>query len=92
MARRRTDEEILDQMVYAVACVLRHYGPGYLAEGLKAVRESLKDHKTHCDTCFTVDFEEPADFHVVAKLDGYFDLVYEEVIQESKTGVDFEQV
>jgi hypothetical protein len=65
MAERTTDQ-ILDQAVYAVQCVSRHYGPEFNAEGLRTVRELLSQLPWFTDSCFRVDCHEDdpfIDFH-----------------------------
>lgn len=59
MARDRTNDEILDQAVYAVACVAHHYGPGFSAEGLADVRRLLTElGPWGCDSSWRVDIPE----------------------------------
>lgn len=59
MARNRTNEEIVDQLVYAVACVARHYGSGLSAEGLASVRKALEaEGPWNCDSGWRVDTME----------------------------------
>jgi len=62
----RTKEQLEDQFVYAVACVMQHYGPGLSQEGLQEVREFAKKMNLHTDSTFNVDREEGdkfLDFH-----------------------------
>ena len=62
----RTEEQILDEAVYAVACVARHYGPGFNERGLAHVRELLSQVNFSTDSCFRVDVyedDEFVDFH-----------------------------
>jgi hypothetical protein len=61
----RTHDEILDEMVHAVACVVSHYGPNLNAAGLAWVRERL-DFCWYTDASFRLDMEEDdpyIDFH-----------------------------
>lgn len=37
----RSKEQILDQVVFAVAEVVRHYGPGFSGDGLRSARHLL---------------------------------------------------
>ena len=62
----RTHDQILDEIVHAVACLAGHYGPGLNERGLKAVRASLDQHLWFTDACFHVDCREDdpyIDFH-----------------------------
>lgn len=62
----RTHDQILDEMVHAVACVAQHYGPGLNESGLKMIRDSLNCLNWHTDSCFRVDCYEDdpyIDFH-----------------------------
>lgn len=62
----RTHEQILDEVVHAVACVARHYGPGLNEAGLKEVRDNLNTIPWFTDACFIVDCREDdpyIDFH-----------------------------
>ena len=91
MARERTDEEILDQLVYAVACVARHYGSGLSAEGLFNVRRKLAEDKWYCDTTWRVDvlegLSEPnPDFYPSVLTEGMSGLCFEDVVLQSRTG------
>ncbi len=95
MARNRSPDEILDQVVYAVACVARHYGPGLSAEGLKWVRDQLQSDTTWvCDSTWRVDTQEGdgdpnPDFHpLVLDEDDPPYFTFEEVVQQSRTGED----
>ena len=60
----RTHDQILDEMVHAVACVAWHYGPGLNESGLKEIRDCLNLQNT--DACYSVDCREDdpyVDFH-----------------------------
>jgi hypothetical protein len=62
----RTSEQILDEMVHAVACVARHYGPGLNERGLAWVRSQLACSSWSTDACYIVDCRESdphIDFH-----------------------------
>lgn len=62
----RTRNQILNQAVYAVACVARHYGPGFNDNGLQEVRELLSEMPWDTDSSFRVDRQEDdpfIDFH-----------------------------
>ncbi len=62
----RTHEQILDEMVHAVACVARHYGPGLNQSGLTHIRELLSQEHWFTDTCYRLDVLEDdphVDFH-----------------------------
>lgn len=58
----RTRDQILDQAVHAVACVARHYGPGFNENGLLLIRERLSEMPWHTDSCFRVDRQEDESF------------------------------
>lgn len=95
MARTRTKDEILDQLIYAIACVARHYGPGLSADGLKHYRDLLARDDWWCDATWTCDVledeEEPnPDFHP-SKLncdDPEWFFTFEDVVRKSRTGQD----
>jgi hypothetical protein len=63
----RTNEQVLDQLVYAVACAYRHYGPGLSPEGLMSLRAKLgEDGKWFTDASYRCDVyedDEHVDFH-----------------------------
>jgi len=62
----RTKEQILEEAVYAVACVVQHYGPELNEEGLDEVRELLSNIDFSTDATYRVDVNECsqyADFH-----------------------------
>jgi hypothetical protein len=61
MAERTTDQ-ILDEAVYAVACVAHHYGPGLNEEGLRYTRELLSKLYLFMDAEFRCDMEETDEF------------------------------
>jgi hypothetical protein len=71
MARDRTHDEIVDQLVYAAACVARHYGPGLSADGLQAMRKSLDaEGPWWCDSTWRVDVQEP-NYYGDSRLEGH---------------------
>jgi hypothetical protein len=88
MARERTKDEILDQLVYAVNCVARHYGPGLSAEGLKDIRDKFAEDNWWCDSTWRVDTEDEPnpDFCPFIIEDGYMGLNFAEVARESREG------
>ena len=54
----RSEDQILDQVVYAVLCAYQHYGPGFSEEGKIELRELLSkftvwsmDASYKCDVC-----------------------------------------
>ncbi len=59
---KRTHEQVLDEIVHAVACAAHHYGPRLNESGLALVRERLTDFKFYTDACFCVDRQEDAQF------------------------------
>ena len=63
---QRTHDQILDEMVHAIACVARHYGPGLNERGLTWVRNKLGERPWYTDACYSVDCWESdpyIDFH-----------------------------
>lgn len=84
----RTVEQILNEAVFAVALVARHYGSGFSADGLVAVRELLSHLPWHADTCYRVDVDEGdphVDFHTRVYWADMTDAVdFDEVIRLSK--------
>jgi hypothetical protein len=67
MSNRNTDQ-LMDELVYAVACVVNHYGPMFNESGLEWLRKTLEPLRHHlwCDACYTVDVypgDEYEDFH-----------------------------
>ena len=64
---KRTKEQILDQAVYAAACVARHYGPGFNSDGVALLREKLSELPWYTDAEYWVDVypgDEFEDFHL----------------------------
>jgi hypothetical protein len=62
----RTHAQILDEIVYAVACAAEHYGPGLSEDGLADLRALFNKWGFWTDTSFRVDRceDEPyIDFH-----------------------------
>ncbi len=62
----RTKEQILEEAVYAVACVAHHYGTAFNEEGLQEIRNLLSKVDFHTDTTYRIDvFEDDkfVDFH-----------------------------
>lgn len=84
----RTQEQVLDEAVYAVACVAWHYGPGLSKIGLQEMRKLLKSFNFHTDSCFRVDVQEDekhVDFRSrIIWPDGRDVLDYDNVIEESQ--------
>lgn len=82
MARERTHDEILDQAVYAIEAVHRHYGSGLSIEGLEQVRKALKDINFSCDP----DWQEEPDIDFYEKFlkDSYVVESFEEIAKFSK--------
>lgn len=92
MARDRSKDEIVDQMLFAVACVANHYGPALSPGGLVGVREQLASHNWWCDAEWrTATLEGGQDGNpdfcpqvlpskTVAGLD------FDEVVRQSRTG------
>jgi hypothetical protein len=79
MARERTHDEIVDEMVWVVACVARHYGPGLSTDGLVALRKTLsRFNNWYCDSTWRVDIPEgeERDFHEL--FDGQIPIMSEE--------------
>ena len=61
----RTQDQILDEMVHAVACVARHYGDRLRESDLKLIRDRL-DLNWYTDAGFSGDCRESdryIDFH-----------------------------
>lgn len=93
MARDRTHDEILDQMVYAVACVAYHYGPGLSGAGLRWVRKQLDrepqgDPGWWCDSSWRVDIPdgEELDFCPEKLPPDLLDRSFEEIVRLSRGG------
>lgn len=91
MARDRTKDEILDQLVYAVACVARHYGPGLSAEGLADIRQKLSLDNWWCDSTWRVDTlegpgEPDPDFCPSVLPPSFCGLEFDDVVEQSRTG------
>ncbi len=67
MARERTTEEILDEVVYAANRAMYHYGPSLSEEGLATLREAISAAvgPFWCDSAWRVDLldGEEKDFH-----------------------------
>jgi hypothetical protein len=60
---QRTHEQILDEVVHAVACVAQHYGPELNERGLAWVRSQLGERPWFTDACYQVDCRE-IDLHI----------------------------
>ncbi len=92
MARDRSKEEILDQMVWAVACVARHYGPGLSASGLRGLRQELASSGPYwCDGEWRSDVLEGGkdgnpDFCPAILKPDFAGLNFDETVKRSKTG------
>jgi hypothetical protein len=54
----RTSDQILDQAVYALACIHDHYGPGLNENGLRELRKLLSNDKYFCDSSYICDVYE----------------------------------
>jgi hypothetical protein len=64
MAERRTEDQIIDQLVYAVACAASHYGPRLNKDGIASVRAAMRKLRPWwCDATFTCDMLED-DAHI----------------------------
>lgn len=90
MARERTHDEIVDEVVYAAACVIYHYGPGLSDEGLVALRHGIEAAcgRLWCDSSWRVDTpdgegEDSPDFHV-RMLSKERDLSFEVIVRRSR--------
>ena len=86
----RTHEQILDQLVYAVACAYKHYGPELSAEGLVDLRQKLGDHwfTDSGYTCDVYDDDPYVDFYArIIQPSGWKVLDFKETINLSK-GLD----
>lgn len=61
----RSKEQILDEVIYAINCVSYHYGPCFNQEGLKDLREKLKDIDFWADAEYMGRYEDEdfIDFH-----------------------------
>ena len=86
----RTEEQVLDEVVYAVACVAQHYGPGLSEIGLQEMRKLLESFNFHTDASFRVDVQEddedPVDFRSrIIWPHGWNVLDHDNVIAESKS-------
>lgn len=85
----RTQEQVLNEVVYAVACAAQHYGPGLSEIGLREVRKLLEDFNFHTDASFRVDVSEDenhVDFRSrIIWPDGWDVIDYNNVIEESKS-------
>ena len=85
----KTSEEILNEVVFAVACVARHYGSGLSETGLQDLRKLLNGFiKWTTDTCYRCDVyeeDEYVDFHerIIVPKD-WDDLNFQEIVEESK--------
>jgi hypothetical protein len=94
MARNRSQEEILNQVMYAIAAVVAHYGPGYNAEGLHELRQMIAGSETFfCDSEWRVDVIEDKqspnpDFCPSIIPDGTSGLNFATVVKKSLTGED----
>lgn len=85
----RTDEQLLDELVYAVASVVRHYGPGYNENGLKNIRKKLSMIDIRTDASYRVDMyddDQFADFHQrIVNPDGWWaNCDFEETVKDSR--------
>ena len=88
----RTKEQILNQAIYAVACVARHYGGGFSAEGLQDVRRLLSKMPWGTDSGYRVDVSDEdqfADFEprIIHPLD-WWKLDFSEVVARSEERED----
>ena len=55
----RTEDQVLDQVVYAVACAYRHYGPGLSEDGLRGLRALLRGFtRWTTDSSYRMDVHE----------------------------------
>jgi hypothetical protein len=88
----RTKDQILDQAVYAIASLHRHYGPGLTAEGLQHVRKLLSEIGFCTDSCYRVDVydDDPlADFYQrIVQPGGWDNLDYDDTIARSMPGYE----
>jgi hypothetical protein len=85
MARDRSKDEILDQVMYAIQSVTHHYGPNFRPEGLKEIRDYLNNsYDFWCDANWRVDVLEGG-------IDGNPDFC-PKVLNYENTGLDFEEV
>lgn len=88
----RTPEQVLDEVVYAMACVAQHYGPGLSKIGLQEMRKLLKSFNFHTDASFRVDVQEDekhVDFRSRIIWPHGWDVIdYDNVIAESKSDED----
>ena len=86
----RSEDQILDQAVYAVACVARHYGPGLNEYGLAHLRECLSKLVIFTDACYTVDVydDDPyADFSSrIVWPSGWDKMDYDETMARMREG------
>lgn len=85
----RTQDQILDEMMYAVACVSRHYGPGLSKIGLQEMRKLIESFNFHTDSSFRVDVsedEEYVDFRSRIIWPDEWDVIdYNNIIEDSKS-------
>ncbi len=85
----RTEEQILDQLVFAVAEAREHYGPGFNKAGLRYVRECLSALKPlWADATYRVDCYEDdlfIDFHHrIITPEGWDKMDFDEIVRDSQ--------
>ena len=84
----RSKEQILDQAVFAVQCVSRHYGSGFSEEGLQELRKLLNEFPWWTDACYSCDVydDDPyADFDKrIIWPYGWWKEDFKEIVEESK--------
>lgn len=83
----RTHDQILDEAVYAAACVAYHYGSGFSEEGLQALRKLLGQMRWDLDSTYRVDAREGdphIDFHTrIIWPPDWWQLDFQETVKES---------
>lgn len=86
----RTQDQLIDQMTYALACVYQHYGPGLNSDGLKDLRlemtQLFSKNKLFLDASYRTDVNENdpyVDFDQrILKPNGWYNISFDEFKQE----------
>jgi hypothetical protein len=78
MARERTHDEIVDEMVWVVNWVAYYYGPGLSTDGLVALRKVLsRFNNWYCDSSWRVDIPEGEEIDFHQQFDGNNAFIYD---------------
>lgn len=77
MARERTSDEILDEIVYVANMAMHHYGPALSEDGLVKLREAIYNAvgPFWCDSTWRVDLldEDAKEFHELLPPNNWMD-------------------